>query len=89
MLIRSGYTLRWQKINALGIPERTWFRWRRFGVPDRSADLAACRLGQHPSVIWPGWSDVDGYGPLDVVELPDEWLRFVHLLRLSLELADA
>lgn len=91
-LIREGHRLRWQKCNALGIPERTWFRWRRFGVPDRSADEAAVRLRVHASLIWPGWSDVDGYGPSDDdedVALTGEWRLLVGLLRLEVEWADA
>lgn len=57
-LVNEGYTLRWQKCSALGIPERTLFRWRRHGVPDRSADAAAIRLGTHPALVWAGWSEL-------------------------------
>lgn len=52
-LIAAGYTLRWQKVHALGITERTWWRWRRSGVPDHAADTAALALDTHPTLIWP------------------------------------
>lgn len=51
-LIHAGYTKRWQKCSALNIPERTWFRWRRHGVPEMAADAAAMALDSHPVLIW-------------------------------------
>ncbi len=64
-LVLAGYTKRWQKLVALGIPERTYFRWRRDGVPDRAADTVAIRMDSHPALIWTDWSvetDVDVAG---------------------------
>lgn len=40
----------------LGIDRRTLTRWRRHGIPDRSADQAAIRLGTHPELLWAGWT---------------------------------
>lgn len=77
-LIHAGYTKRWQKINALGIPgqypERTWWRWRAEGVPDEAADQVAINLDLHPSLIWPGWNDHPG---LDDDDDQPEQLEFV------------
>lgn len=54
-LERAGWTTRAAKIEALGITERTWFRWKRAGVPDPEADNAAIRIDSHPGLIWPTW----------------------------------
>lgn len=39
----------------LGVSRRMVCRWRSGGVPDSRADWVACRLGVHPSAIWPDW----------------------------------
>ena len=38
-----------------GYPLRTIVRWKTGGIPLYSADTLACRLGMHPSSIWPTW----------------------------------
>lgn len=40
-----------------GFAARTIHRWETNGIPDLSADQAACALGLHPSTIWPNWFD--------------------------------
>ena len=47
-----GLTTR-ERAEALGMSTRTWWRWVKDGVPARHADTAACRLGHHPSELWP------------------------------------
>lgn len=42
----------------LGITARSVHRWSRAGMRETWADRAACRLGVHPSLIWPDyWSN--------------------------------
>ena len=54
-LRHAGYHTRIQKLDALGISDRTWWRWRRDGVPDTEADNAAITLDSHPGLVWPTW----------------------------------
>lgn len=89
-LTRRGHETREEKLRALGIPDRTWWRWRRYGVPDRGADAAAIHLGTHPALIWPGWDSPPPPPPEPApLELSDEWRTVVGLLRVELEWADA
>lgn len=39
----------------LGITARSVHRWSRAGLREQWADRAACRLGVHPSLIWPDY----------------------------------
>jgi hypothetical protein len=41
----------------LEYPTRTLSRYAVDGFPDEQADRFACRLGLHPSLIWPSWFD--------------------------------
>lgn len=41
------------------------------GLTDHQADRYACRIGYHPSVIWPDWWDIEP----DVEEGPDGIMR--------------
>lgn len=34
---------------------RALVRWGRAGLPAENADIVACALGVHPSLIWPEW----------------------------------
>jgi hypothetical protein len=50
--------------DRLGTSPRQIRRWRATGLTETQADRLACRLGQHPSQVWPSWStDIDD--PLD------------------------
>lgn len=40
---------------ALGTNTKQIARWRQDGLPEHHADRIACRLGRHPSAIWPEW----------------------------------
>jgi hypothetical protein len=42
---------------ALGVSVRTVHHWRVRGLNEQQADHIACRLGYHPSLIWPEWWD--------------------------------
>lgn len=42
--------------DLIGVAPASIHRWRKEGgIPLFSADRAACRLGIHPSLIWPDW----------------------------------
>ena len=39
-----------------GVHPRNFHRWRRAGgIPIFTAGRVACRLGYHPSLVWPEW----------------------------------
>ncbi len=40
---------------AAGIQRRQIERWKVTGLTEAQADHLACRLGVHPSAIWPDW----------------------------------
>ena len=40
---------------ALGISDRSLYRWAVEGIPEAAADRAACAVGKHPSELWPNW----------------------------------
>ncbi len=54
-------TLEHQRCSAATLERRTgvhrWQieRWRQTGLTEAQADHLACRLGIHPSAIWPEW----------------------------------
>lgn len=42
----------------IGFSRAVAYRWgREGGIPSRTADAAACRLGLHPLEIWPDFYD--------------------------------
>lgn len=42
-----------------GVPRRTLYRWREYGLTAWQADLCAIRIGFHPLAVWGGsWADV-------------------------------
>ncbi len=51
-------------LDTCEVAERTGFtrrsvqRWKVTGIPWRSADVVAIRLGSHPACIWPEWNRV-------------------------------
>jgi len=50
----------WEELaGVLGVNIRSLFRWAKDGVPERSADEMACRMGLHPLLVWPDWFDVE------------------------------
>jgi hypothetical protein len=42
---------------VLGVHSKTPQNWVRRGLGELQADRMACRLGYHPSLIWPEWWD--------------------------------
>ena len=48
-----GYTNLSELARHTGYPLRTIQRWNTGGIPARSADHLAIRLGLHPANIWP------------------------------------
>lgn len=56
---------------ALGVSLRHASRLIAHGLTDLQADRYACRIGFHPSVLWPGWWDIEP----DVDEGPDGIMR--------------
>jgi hypothetical protein len=64
----------------LGVHDRQTHRWRTYGLDAHQADRCAIRLGLHPSVVWPEWSD-DGLSPSDRLYPLDEWWRTAWLAR--------
>ena len=48
-----GYTNLSELARHSGYPLRTIQRWKTNGIPSRSADHLAVRLGLHPANIWP------------------------------------
>ena len=51
----AGTTSKAALARAIGVADRTVFRWQRRGLSDCQADRAACALGLHPSNVWPEW----------------------------------
>lgn len=39
----------------LGVDRVQIRRWRRAGLPERSADRVAVAIGEHPALIWTDW----------------------------------
>jgi hypothetical protein len=44
-----------QLARLVGAHRRQVYRWRDDGLSERLADRSACRVGLHPSNIWPEW----------------------------------
>lgn len=55
----------------LGISDRWARELKATGLTDTQADRYACRIGHHPSAIWPDWWNVEP----DVEEGPDGTMR--------------
>lgn len=47
-----------------GFSRRTIHHWRKQGLTEYTADVAAVRVGAHPALIWPEWLD-DGIADAD------------------------
>lgn len=57
-LFRAAGTDKFLELARLtGFHERTIHRWIHNGIPDATADQAACALGLHPLSIWPNYCD--------------------------------
>jgi hypothetical protein len=60
---------------AVGVPDRTVYRWREHGLPLDEADEVAIRCDAHPGELWPEeWWAQEG----DLYEAPtlfdfEEW----------------
>lgn len=64
-----------QRVNlpdALGVSAGFLSQIEGGGLPDRTADRVAIRLGLHPCMIWPDWFDA-ALSPLDRDFIADGW----------------
>lgn len=51
---RTGHVSR-----VLNVSGSTWAHFRRVGLSPFQADRLACRIGLHPSAVWPEWAVVN------------------------------
>lgn len=55
--VAAGYEDRTVLAELIGVSPRTVLRYLADGLSWAQADTVACRLGVHPSALWPTWLD--------------------------------
>lgn len=64
----------------LGVANTNIYRHRKYGMAPEVADRMACRLGLHPSLLWPSWFD-DAIDDLRDRERRVEWWKRIDKYR--------
>lgn len=63
---RTGRPSCMRVAEIIGTSRMAVSRWRQRGIPEYSADKAACAAGVHPALLWPTWfSDATAPQPVE------------------------
>jgi hypothetical protein len=71
LIERTGATDLQHLARLLGISDRWARELKATGLTDTQADRYACRIGYHPSILWPTWLNIEP----DLDEGPDGIMR--------------